>query len=208
MKIICHRGFWTTQLEQNTIEGFKKAFSLGLGIETDIRDHNGEIVIAHDMPVPEKEYLKLEDFLKLCPDNLDIALNVKSDSLADKIPNTVKSKKAFFFDMSIPDMFKYLKQNLPVALRISDIEQDKYESINYPKELISAVWLDSFYKLWYTSDCIRQITDTFRKIFIVSEELHGRNPQSQWQMLKETSNKLDNIYLCTDKPMEALEFFK
>ena len=50
MKILAHRGFWADEEEKNTLSAFGKAFDSGFGIETDIRDRNGELVISHNPP--------------------------------------------------------------------------------------------------------------------------------------------------------------
>ena len=50
MEIIAHRGFWRKKTDQNTIGAFKLALNNHFGIETDIRDQNGQLVISHDIP--------------------------------------------------------------------------------------------------------------------------------------------------------------
>ena len=50
MQFISHRGFWLKPEEQNTGIAFTRALKAGFGIETDLRDHQGNIVISHDMP--------------------------------------------------------------------------------------------------------------------------------------------------------------
>ena len=63
MEIIAHRGFWKKKVDQNTQASFKMAIEYGYGIETDIRDQNGQIVISHDLP--RGRMLKLKDLLDL-----------------------------------------------------------------------------------------------------------------------------------------------
>ena len=60
--ILAHRGIWNEIVEQNTMIAFKRAFERKIGIETDIRDYNGEIVISHD--IPSGKMLFLSDFFK------------------------------------------------------------------------------------------------------------------------------------------------
>ena len=50
LKILAHRGLWTIENEKNTIEALRNALEEGFGIETDIRDCCGEIVISHNPP--------------------------------------------------------------------------------------------------------------------------------------------------------------
>ncbi|HEC1569936.1 TPA: hypothetical protein R1X71_000931 [Campylobacter upsaliensis] len=43
MQILAHRGFWREKNEQNTLASLAKAFEMGFGIETDLRDGGGVI---------------------------------------------------------------------------------------------------------------------------------------------------------------------
>lgn len=49
--------------EQNKLVAFKRAINFGFGIETDIRDFNGKLVISHDLP--NINSIKLLELLKL-----------------------------------------------------------------------------------------------------------------------------------------------
>ena len=86
MEVIAHRGFWEKKEDQNTLNSFRFALKKGFGIETDLRDHAGEIIISHDIPV--KAHISLDIFLKdysHITDGLNtrptLALNIKSDGL-------------------------------------------------------------------------------------------------------------------------------
>lgn len=60
MEIISHRGYWKCKNEKNTKIAFNRSFNMGYGIETDIRDFRGELVISHDIATSES--LQLNDF--------------------------------------------------------------------------------------------------------------------------------------------------
>lgn len=120
--IIAHRGLWLEHREQNTEEAFQRALKNGFGIETDIRDCCGEVVISHDLPV--SNCMDLDYFLAMCslkPD-LVLALNVKADGLQNKVLNSDIRNSHFFFDMSVPDMLGYKQHGLKFYTRYSDIE--------------------------------------------------------------------------------------
>ena len=51
LEILAHRGYWKLEKEKNTLYAFEKAFDKYFGIETDLRDAQGEIVISHDIPL-------------------------------------------------------------------------------------------------------------------------------------------------------------
>ena len=53
-KILAHRGFWQSEDEKNTKVAFERAFDNGFGIETDLRDIKGTIVISHNMPTGDE----------------------------------------------------------------------------------------------------------------------------------------------------------
>jgi glycerophosphoryl diester phosphodiesterase len=62
MNIISHRGFWRDKEEMNTRTSFLRAIENNFGIETDVRDHSGELVISHDMPIGDKN-ITFDEFL-------------------------------------------------------------------------------------------------------------------------------------------------
>ena len=80
----------------------------GFGLETDIRDYKGELVISHD--IPEGGCLPFQRLLEIHRDlnsTLLLALNIKSDGLHGAIGELLKKynvTNCFVFDMSVPDM--------------------------------------------------------------------------------------------------------
>ena len=108
MKYIAHRGFWNFQYGKNSEEAFIHALELGYGIETDIRDLDGDLVISHDPPLKEnKNLIDLNRFLSLYNKynkNQTLALNIKSDGISKKISFLLKKHKIdnyFIFDLKI-----------------------------------------------------------------------------------------------------------
>ena len=89
MKFIAHRGFWNDKYSKNSKGAFIHALQLGYGIETDVRDFNGDLVISHDPPSQEnKKLMSFDQFLSLYSKYQKkqiLALNVKSDGLCEKI---------------------------------------------------------------------------------------------------------------------------
>lgn len=146
IKILAHRGFWKEETEKNTKIAFERAFNSGFGIETDLRDIKGEIVISHNMP--QGREMEFEDLLKLLDGrDLTLALNIKADGMADEIKRLLEKYKVsnyFTFDMSIPEMVYQHKTGLKLFTGQSDI-------MPHPIMLDNAtgVWLDSFYSDWF-----------------------------------------------------------
>lgn len=198
--ILAHRGYWKKEEEKNTKEAFKRAFDCGFGIETDLRDIKGEIVISHDMPKGNE--MTFEEVLVLLDGrNLPLALNIKADGMAFKIKKLLEKynhTNYFTFDMSIPEMVVQHKMGLNVFTGISDIVPNP---IMYKEA--QGVWLDCFYSDWFSKKVIKEILDADKKVCIVSPDLHKREYKSVWAKYKDVKD----IMLCTDFPDEAKEYF-
>jgi len=199
MKIIAHRGFWKSQREKNTFVAFERALKNGYGIETDIRDNNGELVISHDIPTGDELGLTefLEYFNHLWTKETILAINIKSDGLAKNVKQVFEPYphcQYFVFDMSFPDSFSYLNQQIPVFMRESE-----YEPFVSLLGDVSGVWLDQFTETWFDPTHIRVHLEEDRKLCVVSPELHGREPDNLWHTLKMFKN-WDNFMICTDIP--------
>jgi len=205
MKIIAHRGFWKKLEEKNTIESFIKAFDSGYGIETDIRDDRGQLVISHDMSTGTE--LTLSEFFKLLKGrNLPVAINIKSDGLVIPLKKLVEEyqiQNYFTFDMSFAESRRYVKANLNPLISLSEF-QPKFERINE----YHGVWLDAFEGEWYSPDNVHYWANTSKTVCIVSPELHGRPHEKLWSNLKkQNAHKIKNLSICTDFPDLADRFF-
>lgn len=210
MHIISHRGFWKKRNEQNKISSFRRSFENLFGIETDIRDSQGEIVISHDLPT--KNEILLEELFLLykelnCKEYL--FLNIKSDGLQNKLKDLLVKydiKNYFVFDMSIPDCFGYVKNNLSFFTRKSELEESPIFL-----DLAKGLWLDEFYGHWIKLEDILTCINNKKHVCIVSPELHNRSYEDEWSNYKiiEKSINLDKskLMICTDYPLEAMKFF-
>jgi glycerophosphoryl diester phosphodiesterase len=205
MIIISHRGCWKESYEKNTIQSFINSVRLGFGFETDVRDHNSELVISHD--VPGNSNLNLNSALELFESkSLLVAINIKSDGLQDMLQRSLKQfdiTKYFVFDMSIPETRRYVNLGFNVFGRQSEFESE----IPFYNE-IKGVWLDSFESIWYNEELINNHLSNGKQVCIVSAELHNRDYFEHWKFLKSFSLIYnDNIILCTDYPEDALNYF-
>jgi hypothetical protein len=207
MKLIAHRGYWLNSNEKNSITAFKRALVHGFGIETDLRDFNGKLVVSHD--IPNENAVSIEDFIQVLTrekTQSPIALNIKSDGLYDLVKTFLDAsaiENAFVFDMSVPDMLGYFRFGITTYTRLSE-----YEKHAAFLNRCEGVWLDAFEDEWYDKSLIENILENSKKISFVSPELHGRDYKKLWEFLIE--NKLHrnkNIFLCTDFPLEAKEYF-
>lgn len=207
MRIIAHRGCWSKDVDKNSKLAFEECFGNGFGSETDVRDFGGQLVISHDVVEVGAQPMHLEELFDIynaygSPGTL--ALNVKSDGLAESIKSEVvraNIRDYVLFDMSVPDTLRYRQQQLKYLIRASE-----YEPIC--KELLtsSGVWLDGFRGDWFLPNFLENLIEDGIPVYIVSSELHGRNHKILWETLKRFTES--DITLCTDCPELAREIFR
>lgn len=207
LDIIAHRGYWNLENEKNTEKSFRSALELGFGIETDLRDYHGHIVISHD--IPDEGCIKLCDFLSICKEykNQTLAFNIKSDGLQNLITKQLDESFNFFvFDMSVPDTLGYIENDLPFFTRYSDIEP-----IPSLLEESQGVWFDCFRSNSFNQSMLKSLLSKNKKTILVSPELHGYDYLDYWAELfvfmQNNKNLIDYIGLCTDYPLRAKEYF-
>lgn len=206
--ILCHRGYWAKKEEQNSFASLKKALVAGFSIETDIRDHNSKLIISHDPPNSSDKYIDFESLLEaysaLNCKNQILGLNIKSDGIGQEIKQALSVydvQNYFTFDMSIPETLKYINQKLIFLSRLSEYERNSEFS-----ELCYGYWLDAFNSEWYTEPFLNNLISIKKNIFFISSELHGRDYNNQWKIIKKLLPN-DKIFLCTDFPNKAEEYF-
>ena len=208
MEIVAHRGNWNVPAEKNTSSAMDRAIDSGFGIETDVRDYHGSLAISHDVPDRQPAVFVQELFAKWSKHRQGVlAINVKADGLQALLADAVRVNNLrdyFFFDMSIPDSIGYLKHDLPIFTRHSDLEPQPslYEEAE-------GVWLDAFHTDWWGSRTIEAHLHAGKRVCVVSPELHGRPHAAAWEILARASWKTNpNIMLCTDYPQLAAEEFR
>ncbi|QQM30627.1 phosphodiesterase [Martelella lutilitoris] len=206
MEILSHRGLWETAAEKNTEAAFRRSFDRGFGTETDLRDHNGEIVIAHDMAqggeMPFSAFLEIMDGR-----NLTLALNIKADGLGAEIKAILEDfghSNYFVFDMSLPDLVRQIEDGLTVFTGLSDLQP-------HPPLLESShgVWLDCFRSDWFGPGLIDALIAQKKRVCVVSADLHRRDVGIQWPIIKSAQSlNSEALLLCTDMPEKAKDAFE
>lgn len=206
MKLLAHRGLWNQPEEKNSFQALSAAFEFGVGIETDIRDCDGMLVVSHDPPLTSASLqldVLLQAYLKE-PTQPVLALNIKSDGLHAPLLATLQQhniQNYFVFDMSIPDTLGYQRLKMPFAARISEYEPNSALAKN-----ASWIWLDSFFSEWFDISLIQNWLVEGKRVAVVSPELHHRPYLPLWHKLKSLHDQ-SQLFLCTDFVMEAQEFF-
>lgn len=208
--ILAHRGSWNDSITKNSREALSRALLAGYGLETDIRDLDGALVVSHDPPKTSDDIISFEWLLDFYVSNKCdgvLALNIKSDGLATIADDTLRRygvSQYFVFDMSIPDMLAYLKADMPAYSRVSEYEPEPALA-----DRCSGIWLDNFTGQFPQVAAAVKLQALGKPIAVVSPELHRRPHLAVWE---ELSNRVDltmsSILLCTDFPDEAASFFR
>jgi hypothetical protein len=200
-KIFAHRGYWKSRNSQNTLESFSNAANLGFSIETDLRSSGNRIMVSHDSLNSE---LKLNGEI-IFNFKSQFALNIKSDGLIEHLPSNPEwylETKSFFFDGSIPELYKYKKKGFPIAHRLSEFEKE----IPWYSKII---WLDSFESDWWIGKSIVEKLSEKHFVIVVSPELHQREHFKVWDYVSNlVAMGNSNVGICTDYPEKFSEILE
>jgi len=207
--ILAHRGSWNGDIAKNSRAALSRALLGGFGLETDIRDLDGALVISHDPPRHSDDIIPFEWLLDFYVSNACtgmLALNIKADGLAAISGEALRRygvTRYFAFDMSIPDMLAYVRAGMPVYSRVSE-----YEPAPALAAESSGIWLDNFNGAFPQTETAARFLAHGKPIAIVSPELHRRPHESLWTSLRDHSElDMSSLLLCTDFPDEAALFF-
>jgi glycerophosphoryl diester phosphodiesterase len=207
LSILAHRGFWQSPKEKNSPEALCRALSAGYGVETDLRDFNRELVIAHDLAEPGAQTV---DGFFACyaksKSTAPLALNIKADGLRRPLKTGLQKHSInnyFCFDMSVPETLNYMREGLRFFTRESEIET---APVLY--DAAAGVWLDMFKSDWVTPAVIERHLLAGKQVALVSPELHQRPHLPFWNSVRMANlGNNPSVLLCTDYPKEAWEFF-
>jgi glycerophosphoryl diester phosphodiesterase len=208
VQFLAHRGFWLTPDEKNSEGAIRRAFEAGYGIEADVRDHDGRLVISHDPPTGEAmAFDRFVDIYLAFPGRTRLALNIKADGLQ----GALKAALAYAgidnyvtFDMSVPDLLGYRRAAMPFYVRRSE-----FEGASILDRDSTGVWLDSFERPFADAATIGEAADaTGGEVALVSPELHGKPHQEAWEIWRPLVARYPGrLWLCTDFPHQAEAFF-
>lgn len=207
-RILCHRGFWASDRDQNTSGALTEALERGFGLETDIRDSNRELVIDHDPPLDSRIRFAAE--VKLWQEaglleNRVLALNIKSDGLAiylQELARPLGNCEYFYFDMSFPQLRQFIQLGLPVAWRVSEYEPLNIEALSLLGERVH-LWVDSFESDWWLERRHLDLLVRKHPATLVSPEIHGRDPEHVWKWFAMAIKAGHDVSLVTDRPLEV-----
>ena len=172
MEILAHRGYWNSNIANNSEEALFGALKNGYGFESDIRDYMGRMVISHniaDSSSPDAESVFAE--LARYGDKYCFAINIKADGLKALLMELLGKygiNNYFTFDMSVPQMIEYSEMNIRFFTR-----QSEYEKNPVMYDQAAGVWIDAFFDdSWITEKLLQDhLTNgkrsaLYRRIFI------------------------------------------
>lgn len=150
-----------------------EVFGAADGIEFDIRDTGGEIVVQHD---PFLTGQRFTDFLKFCPSNKFYIVNVKAEGIEQRAIADLEAHgitQFFLLDCSIPMMVRLGKLGeRRLAVRFSEYES--LATVEAMAPFVSWVWVDVFTQLPLTNAIETSILNHGLKLCLVSPELQGQ----------------------------------
>lgn len=203
--VLAHRGIWREASEQNSVKALRSAWEQGFGVETDIRDLSGSLVVSHDLPGGSR--LFLDDVLAWSVGRPGVlALNIKADGLGPKIKLALErfaGTEAFAFDMSVPQARALVSSGIPIAARVSDFESTAC-LMKGPYAAAEYLWIDCFDSDWFLNDYTLVEALAGRTGILVSPEVHGRNFQDAWSWIRALRTHGYRVGLCTDHPLEFM----
>ena len=207
IRVLAHRGYWRAPSEKNTLGAFERAFARGYGVELDVRDLDGELVVSHDPP--RQGALPLGAVIERLRESASadvVAVNVKADGLQPALASALgglDQARWFAFDMAVPDAVGYVHRGLRTFTRHSDVEPDP--ALYSPSH---GVWLDDFGGGWLRESLLQSHLAAGKSVAVVSPELHGRDHLEAWQEWRHwTVWRHPDVLLCTDHPREAQDVF-
>lgn len=206
MKIICHRGLWKGKTElQNSKRACLEGLKLFDGIEIDLKNKNGKIILSHDPILSNKRYLELSVLFKENKDSF-YALNIKEDGLGPKLKELITKyniKNYMCFDLSSPEEYCYLQLGLKVFKRFGD-----QDFINISQQKTRGLVFDIFNNR-NQLNYLKKLNNSKLNLptMIISPELHNLSFLKTWKLYNEKLTT-KNLYICTDHPFEAREFFE
>lgn len=165
------------------------------GIEVDLRDHQGQICMAHDPFVggPPFEAL-LEEYRHAL-----LILNVKSDGMEARLLELMarhRIERFFFLDCANPTLVQLSRRGVrQVAVRYSEFEP--IESCLAFAGRVDWVWIDCFTRLPLSKADHARLKDAGFELCLVSPELQ-RHPLAEIDRYRAQLADLPLDAVCTD----------
>ena len=147
-----------------------EVFTTADGIEFDIRDSAGELIVQHD---PFQSGQPFKEFVRHCVPSKFYIVNVKSEGIeleAIRILEEAGCRNFFLLDCSIPSIIRLGKRGeRRIAARFSEFEA--IETVERLAPFISWVWIDVFTSLPISREVLDHLHGLGLQTCLVSPEL-------------------------------------
>jgi len=174
-------------------------FSASDGIEFDIRDSNGQLIVQHDAC---KEGQLFSAFLEFCPPTKFYIVNIKAEGIEESAIKLLTDRgiqNFFLLDCGMPSLVRLGRTGEKrTAVRFSEYES--FETVVAVAPFVSWIWVDVFTQLPLTKQISEHAKHLGLRLCLVSPELQGQ-PGKREEYLsycKENGIELDAI--CTKQP--------
>jgi hypothetical protein len=164
------------------------------GIEFDIRDSAGELIVQHDAFSTGQLF---SEFLTFCPQDKFYIVNVKAEGIEDLAIQMLETRgitRFFLLDCGMPAIQKLLKKGeRRLAIRFS--EWEPLELAEALRGHVDWVWVDVFSRFPLTKEIAWMLRSWGYKLCLVSPELQAQPeklPVYQ-QYMKENEIHLDAV---------------
>ena len=152
----------------NTVE-FLKRIPTNYGLEIDLRQNNGQIILNHDISPYSETF---ENFLTHYNHKL-LVLNIKESGIENQVISILKKKNIndyFLLDIEFPYLLmNYRDLGSALSLRFSTYES--IQSVVHFKDYVEWLWVDTYDSLIINPE-IAEVLKTF-KICLVSPSRWG-----------------------------------
>ena len=169
-RIVCNTQFICHRI--NTISELKNIPTM-FGIELDLRDNNGDIIVTHDPFTSGESFCEYIQHYK----HSHIILNIKSERIEPeclRLLDAYDIRNYFFLDSSFPMIYQLNQtfNNSNIACRFSEYEP--IENYIHSHSFVKWVWVDCFNQQPLDECSYKVIQNYGGKICIVSPELQSQ----------------------------------
>jgi hypothetical protein len=198
MKVVAHR------INYLDAKNAAHVFSSCDGIEFDIRDNNGQIIVQHD---PYGSGQPFTEFVRFCVPNKLYIVNVKSEGIEEdaiRIMDDAGLTNFFLLDCGTPSIVRLGRRGeRRIAARFSEYESFETVYALGRAGYISWVWVDVFSTIPLSSMTIELFHNAGLKICLVSPELQAQ--QEKIKMYKDEVLRCGAIdAVCTKLPNASI----
>jgi len=167
-----------------------------IGIELDVRDSGGHLLVTHDPFVRLEDSILLKEFLQYVGKRF-LIVNIKSEGIECAVLSLLQQfsiQDFFLLDCSFPMIVKLAKKGEKrIAVRYSEYES--LETVLSLEGKISWIWVDCFTRFVLDKKVEEQLHDVGFKLCIVSPELQQQPGKvyEYFQIIQNQKIKIDAV---------------